>query len=518
MGGPNTKRFRLPVNTGVRCDTFPEDVPLMDTNNFVLSPDGSELCPREGYEIRRNDSIGYNSGRKNIYFVSNPPDINYGDLIVVVNTKNNRRFNEVTEVVRTTQTASTIDPDGNLQPMPDNPDETIPYADYRPLRYQQIRVGGDATDNYTVLMQHYDDYTIRSETFDFSDISGAVNIPEFSLVTKNLFAVLSYNVDAVAVFDMVDVGENPGDTHTPANTWTFPVDEAVINFWVDSANDMAVLTSNATEYLLYVGGALDSLPTPVSLGATPWGANLSFAGFNVLSDLGESGRKCSIAADGSLLMALRFNDGTVTYNYGCVKADGTAAKLDTGFPDVESYNYRNVIAQKDVDELYFFQGHGGTEGSDVAEMYGCEGSNGARTLATGITINYHQNAYNMVMAPNGTTLYMWGLGGDDMQIATIGSGFALTSVADVDNTAIWSGQTQTAGWIDTNRIGVTREVDQGSTYDIKLYILSATDGSTLDEVDVLMGADWFGVGGWCYVPDPYGVECIYNNALISAGA
>lgn len=103
-------RFRLPVNTGVKSDGFAEDVPLMDINNFVLVPDGSALRPREGYEIRRNDGIGFGATRKQIYFVSNPPDINYGDMLIISNPANERRAIECTEVVRTTNTVATENP------------------------------------------------------------------------------------------------------------------------------------------------------------------------------------------------------------------------------------------------------------------------------------------------------------------------------------------------------------------------------------------------------------------------
>ena len=101
----NTRRLRLPVNTGIRTDTFSEDVPLLDINDYVLLPDGSGLAPREGFEIRRQDSIGVGVTRKSVFFVRNPPDIDGGDLLVIVNDANGDRRVETTELV----TAAVID-------------------------------------------------------------------------------------------------------------------------------------------------------------------------------------------------------------------------------------------------------------------------------------------------------------------------------------------------------------------------------------------------------------------------
>lgn len=100
MAGPNTKKFRLPVNTGVRTDTFAETVPLMDINNFVLTPDGSALRPREGSEVRYQGVEGAGVTRKTIFFIQNPPDIDYGDLVCIVNNAGGVRKVEQSEVVK----------------------------------------------------------------------------------------------------------------------------------------------------------------------------------------------------------------------------------------------------------------------------------------------------------------------------------------------------------------------------------------------------------------------------------
>lgn len=109
--GPDVVDFRLPVNAGMNVDGFAEKVPVMDTENFVMLPDGSGIGPREGFEIRRNDGVGYGSDNKLIYVVTNPPDIDYGDMLVIVNTNNDRNFNEHTEVVRTSNTVDAQNPD-----------------------------------------------------------------------------------------------------------------------------------------------------------------------------------------------------------------------------------------------------------------------------------------------------------------------------------------------------------------------------------------------------------------------
>lgn len=125
----NMRSFRLPVNAGTNTDEFSEDVPLQETSNFVMLPDGSGLKPREGFEVRRNDGISYGTGRKLMYFISNPPDIDYGDMIVLNSTRDGRQFIEQTEVVRTTNTRSLENP----MSMPDLPPYVPPVPDIHPI-------------------------------------------------------------------------------------------------------------------------------------------------------------------------------------------------------------------------------------------------------------------------------------------------------------------------------------------------------------------------------------------------
>src|SRR5690606_38387259 len=96
--------IRLPVNTGVRTDTFAESVPLVDMTNLVLLPDGSGLAPRQGFEIRRNDSpldaAMKLDPRKKITFVHNPPDLPEGtDMIMIMNNKFGDHRVECSELV-----------------------------------------------------------------------------------------------------------------------------------------------------------------------------------------------------------------------------------------------------------------------------------------------------------------------------------------------------------------------------------------------------------------------------------
>lgn len=107
-GKQNTKDFRLPVNTGVRSDTFAEDVPLLDINNYVLKADGSALKPREGYNIARSFASigGSNRPRKTIFFIPDPPEIDGGDLIMISNWRDGQQAIENSEVVQ----AATIPP------------------------------------------------------------------------------------------------------------------------------------------------------------------------------------------------------------------------------------------------------------------------------------------------------------------------------------------------------------------------------------------------------------------------
>src|SRR5690606_12208340 len=69
-------------------------------------------------EIRRNDAVGYRTDRKLVYAISNPPDIDYGDMVIISNAADGRNYIQTTEVVRTTNTISLENP----LPMPELPE------------------------------------------------------------------------------------------------------------------------------------------------------------------------------------------------------------------------------------------------------------------------------------------------------------------------------------------------------------------------------------------------------------
>src|SRR5690606_18860665 len=78
--------------------------PLVDMTNLVLLPDGSGLAPRQGFEIRRNDSpldaAMKLDPRKKITFVHNPPDLPEGtDMIMIMNNKFGDHRVECSELV-----------------------------------------------------------------------------------------------------------------------------------------------------------------------------------------------------------------------------------------------------------------------------------------------------------------------------------------------------------------------------------------------------------------------------------
>ena len=118
-----SKNVRMPLNAGATPDGFSETVQVEDTNNVVFLPDGSAMQPRNGYEIRRRDEVGFGSDRKVIYFIADPPDVDYGDMICLVNTKDGRNDVQMTEIVRTTVTKSAENP----MPMPDLTISTLSF-------------------------------------------------------------------------------------------------------------------------------------------------------------------------------------------------------------------------------------------------------------------------------------------------------------------------------------------------------------------------------------------------------
>lgn len=178
----NTRTLRLPVNAGTNTDTFSENVPLMRTVNYVMSPDGSGIRPREGFEIRRNDAIGYDSGRKLISLITNPPDINYGDMLFITNTENRRNFVEMTEVVRTTNTRELENP----VPMPLPPDvgtlsfdEPVSFENYTaPVSVPVLATGdGGQTAWEAYVIEYYGSGGAVIVPLDSGTVSATESVP-----------------------------------------------------------------------------------------------------------------------------------------------------------------------------------------------------------------------------------------------------------------------------------------------------------------------------------------------------
>jgi len=211
-------RFRLPVNTGIRPDQFAEDVKLLDINNLVLNPRGSALRPREGFEIRRNDGIGFGATRKQIYFISNPPDIDYGDMITVSNPANERRAIECTEVVRTTNTVSSENP----LPMPELPVDPEPSEATKnaPLMYT-LETGGSGSNIYLARVLVWDDANEQVVgPVVLNNVSHDSNMASLMRSENYLVSCAPSNGPGmyVKVWDIDAMVANPGFTHDPIRT------------------------------------------------------------------------------------------------------------------------------------------------------------------------------------------------------------------------------------------------------------------------------------------------------------
>lgn len=239
----NTRSFRLPVNVGLNSDGFGEDVPLHDLNNFVLTPDGSALKPREGFEIRRNDAIGYSSGRKLISFMSNPPDIDYGDMIMVTNTKNGRAFVELTEVVRGTNTVSLENP----MSMPELPNITEATKNAVLLFAEDSDSGG--TSFWKVMLWDDANQKVLGPTLLNVDIQNGT----YNLLRSTSYFV-TYQRDDVAglrfkVWDIDAMVANPSQVHSPLKTISVLHDVFVskICVWMYK-NDIAYVLADLDPY------------------------------------------------------------------------------------------------------------------------------------------------------------------------------------------------------------------------------------------------------------------------------
>lgn len=86
---------------GVRADTSPGVTPVLDSNNVFPSPDGSEMLPRDGVEIRKRYRFSTDpTGRKVIFLESAPPDVELGFLIGVIDTAGGKNRLEKAQFMR----------------------------------------------------------------------------------------------------------------------------------------------------------------------------------------------------------------------------------------------------------------------------------------------------------------------------------------------------------------------------------------------------------------------------------
>lgn len=100
-GKSRSEITRFGLVGGVRADTSPGLTPVLDSVNVFPSPDGTEMLPRDGVEIRKR----YNPttdppGRKALIVENAPPDIPLGFLFMVVDTSGGRNVIESANFMR----------------------------------------------------------------------------------------------------------------------------------------------------------------------------------------------------------------------------------------------------------------------------------------------------------------------------------------------------------------------------------------------------------------------------------
>ena len=513
MAGPNTKKFRLPVNTGVRTDTFAEAVPLMDINNFVLTPDGSALRPREGYEIRRNDGIGYNSGRKNIYYVSNPPDINYGDLIVVVNTSNNRRFNECTEVVRTVQTASTIDPDGNLQPMPDNPSDE---NEWRAVGFRAAWSNTDSTNRAAAEMLHPTTYETKAVYVDPSEIITTYRSnPSFEIdstwymtysTPSKIILVSIVDQEAtirprVIVYDLATLGALSNTAASPASAdWVWDLEATVdancniTNFWYDRDGNIAALVEVSGAYRLYRGTTAAAPTDYVTVDTSildalgSWTIDYDF-GFHAA----DTAEPCFILEGGRMVFQIDDHNGLISERYHLVTIqwDGTLELQDTSFPPSQANIQFNCIWNtRSSTNVIWTGGH-----ANVNHITALGQAPTACTAADDTITAFWYNQGFGPMTSDGTKMLDWDNDTLTYRVISV-SGSTLATLHNV----IPSPDQEPCYFVDDDRIMVVNGA-------YKFY--NTSDGAEIESVPFLDNP--LQIQAWQFVQDPFAHKCYYCN-------
>lgn len=84
-----TTKVHFALIGGPEADTSPGVTPVLDSNNVVPSPNGTEMSPRDGIEIRKRYRLTTDTpGRKALVVETAPPDVALGYLFMIVDTAN----------------------------------------------------------------------------------------------------------------------------------------------------------------------------------------------------------------------------------------------------------------------------------------------------------------------------------------------------------------------------------------------------------------------------------------------
>lgn len=85
-----TTKVHFALIGGPEADTSPGVTPVLDSNNVVPSPNGTEMSPRDGIEIRKRYRLTTTptAGRKALVVETQPPDVQLGFLFMIIDTAN----------------------------------------------------------------------------------------------------------------------------------------------------------------------------------------------------------------------------------------------------------------------------------------------------------------------------------------------------------------------------------------------------------------------------------------------
>jgi hypothetical protein len=90
MRKQRTTKVHFALIGGPEADTSPGVTPVLDSNNVIPSPNGTEMSPRDGIEIRKRYRLTTTptAGRKALIVETAPPDVALGFLFMIVDTAN----------------------------------------------------------------------------------------------------------------------------------------------------------------------------------------------------------------------------------------------------------------------------------------------------------------------------------------------------------------------------------------------------------------------------------------------